>query len=134
MKLTSKTARQFILTTALTTLALVAFNIGTGIALAQGGAIDPSDCPAVLNVLNGCQGGLRGIALAIINFFLGFLGLLAVVMVIYGGFLYVGSAGNEESVNKAKKILLYAAIGIIVILVSFALVNTILGAATGESR
>jgi hypothetical protein len=52
-------------------------------------------------------------------------------MVIYGGFLYVGSGGNEESTGKAKKILIYAAIGIIIILVSFALVNTLLGAAAG---
>jgi hypothetical protein len=103
-----------------------------GIAFAQTPVLDAADCPAFLGTLNGCQGGLRGIVLAIINFALGFLGLLAVIMVIYGGFLYVSSAGNEENVNKAKKILLYAVLGIVVILVSFALVNTILGAASGE--
>ena len=95
-------------------------------------AIDVSDQPIIIAALSGGQTGLRGIVLTIINFFLTFLGLLAVIMVIYGGFLYVGSGGNEESVNKAKKILLYAAIGVIVIIVSFALVNTLLGAAGGE--
>lgn len=117
------------------------FLTGTGIAagvfslantvLAQGLDVE-SECPAFLRALNGCQGGIKGIVLMIINFFLGFLGLLAVIMVIYGGFLYVSSAGNEENVNKAKKILLYAVLGIIVIIVSFALINTILGAATGQ--
>ncbi|MEK7524108.1 MAG: hypothetical protein AAB588_03695, partial [Patescibacteria group bacterium] len=84
----------------------------------------------IIRALSGGRTGLRDIVLTIVNFFLTFLGLLAVVMVIYGGFLYVSSAGNEESVGKAKKILLYAGLGIIVIIVSFALVNTILGAAT----
>ncbi len=114
-------------------LGLISLILGVNLALAQGGgAIDVGDCPPILQTLNGCQGGLRGMVLLIINFALGFLGLLAVIMVIYGGFLYVSSAGNEENVNKAKKILLYAALGIVVIIVSFALVNTILGAATGE--
>ena len=62
------------------------------------------------------------------------MGLIAVIMVIYGGFLYIVS-GSEDT-EKAKKVLLYAAVGIIVILISFALVNTILGAgdATGTGQ
>lgn len=108
-------------------------SFGMNVALAQG-AIDPEqDQPAIIRALSGGQTGIRGIVLTIVNFFLTFLGLLAVVMVIYGGFLYVGSAGNDESVGKAKKILLYAAMGIIIIIVSFALVNTILGAASQQA-
>lgn len=131
MKLTLKTAKQFILVSGLTIFGLALFN-ALGISAAMAQAIDVIDQPAIIAALSGGQTGLRGIVLTIINFFLTFLGLLAVIMVIYGGFLYVGSGGNEESVNKAKKILLYAAIGVIVIIVSFALVNTLLGAAGGE--
>lgn len=133
MKLMPKYLKQFLLVTGLMTLALVLVNsLGADIAMAQ--AIDPeADQPAIIRALSGGQTGLRGIVLTIINFFLGFLGLLAVVMVIYGGFLYVSSAGNEENVNKAKKILLYAVVGIVVIIVSFALVNTLLGAG-GQER
>lgn len=129
MKLT-KSLKQFLYITGLMSLALLLVNsLGVDFALAQ--AIDPeADQPAIIRVISGGETGLRGIVLKIVNFFLTFLGLLAVVMVIYGGFLYVSSAGNEESVGKAKKILLYAGLGIIVIIVSFALVNTILGAAT----
>ena len=133
MKLTAKTLKHFLMVTGLMTLALLLVNsIGVDIVMAQ--AIDPeADQPAIIRALSGGQTGLRGIVLTIINFFLGFLGLLAVVMVIYGGFLYVSSAGNEENVNKAKKILLYAVVGIVVIIVSFALVNTLLGAG-GQER
>ena len=74
------------------------------------------------------DGSFREVALTIINYFLGFLGLLAVIMIIYGGVTYVTSAGNDESVGNAKKIIMYALIGIIVILLSFVVVNTVLSA------
>lgn len=131
MKITQRSVKQFLVITGLMTIGLLLMNVFANVAFAQ--AIDPTtDQPAIIGFLSGGQTGLRGIVLTIVNFFLTFLGLLAVIMVIYGGFLYVGSGGNEESVNKAKKILLYALIGIVVIIVSFALVNTILGAASTD--
>ena len=133
MKLTTQSIKQFFLVSGLMVLGLLVFNaLGLEVAFAQG-AISDQDQPGIIRALSGGQTGLRGIILTIVNFFLGFLGLLAVVMVIYGGFLYVGSAGNEENVGKAKKILMYAAIGILIIIVSFALVNTILGAGSTQS-
>lgn len=127
-----KTLKQFAIVSGLTILGLLLLNaLGINLAFAQD-AISAQDQPGIISKLTGGATDIRGLVLVIINFFLGFLGLLAVIMVIYGGFLYVGSGGNEENVNKAKKILLYAAIGVIVIIVSFALVNTILGAGGGQ--
>lgn len=132
MQFNTKSVRQVLWTAVLMTLGLFLVNVlGADIALAQ---ISPGDQPTIISGLSGGSTELREVALKIINFFLGFLGILALIMVIYGGFLYVSSAGNQENTEKAKKILLYAAIGIIVIAVSFALVNTILGAATGQQR
>lgn len=68
----------------------------------------------------------------VLNFALTFLGIVALAIVIYGGFLYVTSAGNEEQSGKGKKAVTYAAIGIIIILGSFALVNTLLTLGGGE--
>ncbi len=79
----------------------------------------------------GGETDFRTLVLTIISYFLGFLGLLATIMVIYGGMQYVTSAGNDEAVGKAKKIILYSVIGIIVILLSFVIVNAVLGAQTG---
>ena len=79
----------------------------------------------------GGETDFRTLVLTIISYFLGFLGLLATIMIIYGGITYVSSAGNDEAVGKAKKIILYAVIGIIVILLSFVIVNAVLGAQTG---
>ena len=66
-----------------------------------------------------------------VNYFLTFLGIVAVIMVIYGGVTYVTAAGEDEKIQSAKKIIMYAVIGIIIVLISFALVNMILGAGTG---
>ncbi len=77
------------------------------------------------------EGDFRTIVLTVVTYFLGFLGLLATIMVIYGGITYVTSAGNDEAVGKAKKIMIYAFIGIIVILLSFAIVNLALSSTTG---
>jgi hypothetical protein len=55
-----------------------------------------------------------------------------VLFIIYAGFLYVTSNGSEEKTGEAKKIILYCLIGIVIIFASFALVNTILGAPTGQ--
>jgi len=43
------------------------------------------------------------------------------------------AGGKQESVDNAKKIILYSLVGIIIVLLSFAIVNTVLGAATGSS-
>ncbi len=70
----------------------------------------------------------------ILNFALGFLGLAAVLMMIYGGARYVLSAGDDEGPKKAKKTITYAATGIIIILGSFAFVNTLIGAGGGTDQ
>ena len=74
-----------------------------------------------------CEPGLRQLVLGIINWILLFLGLVATAFLIYGGFMYITSSGNEQNVDKAKKIIMYAVVGIVIILLAFALVNTILG-------
>ncbi len=75
-------------------------------------------------------GDLRSLVLTVVNYFLGFLGLIAVIMVIYGGITYVVSAGKDEAVGNAKKIIMYALVGLVIILLSFVLVNAVLGAAS----
>jgi len=93
--------------------------------------IDSSDNIDAVSSATGGEGSLKDFVQNILNYFLGFLGFVTVIMVIYGGVLYVTSAGNDDNVGKAKKILLYSVIGIMMILASYAFVNTILGAALG---
>ncbi len=99
--------------------------------MASAALISPEDNPGQIAEATGGEGSIRRLVLRIINFFLGFLGIVAVIMVIYGGVTYVTAAGSDDAIGNAKKIILYSLIGIIVILLSFAIVNTILGAGIG---
>jgi PKD repeat protein len=67
----------------------------------------------------------------IANFALGFLGLIAVLIIIYSGFLYVTSRGEEGPMESGKNGIKYALIGIVIIFSSYAVVNTILQAPNG---
>jgi hypothetical protein len=73
----------------------------------------------------GANTDLRSFILNVTNWVLSFLGIICIAMIIYAGYLYVVTGGEDGS-EKAKKIIMYVAIGIIVILVSYALVNTII--------
>jgi hypothetical protein len=60
------------------------------------------------------------------NFFLGFLTLISMIAIIYSGFLYITAAGNDDQTGKAKKIIMWVVIGIVIILLAYALVNTLI--------
>ena len=59
---------------------------------------------------------------------LGLVGVAALVMFIYGGILWMTSAGNSQRIEKGRETLTWAAIGLVVIFASYALVNLILKA------
>lgn len=61
----------------------------------------------------------------ITNLLSGLVGIVAVLMYIYGGYLYVVAGVEEESMNKAKKVLINATIGLLVAGGAFGIVNTL---------
>jgi len=58
----------------------------------------------------------RGMVARVINVLLGFLGVIAVLVVLYGGFRWKISAGDEAQTATAKKIMWAGLIGLIIIL------------------
>jgi len=79
----------------------------------------------------GEQIGLAGtdpriIIARIIQVALGFLGIIAVVLIMYAGWMWMTSEGNEEKITKAKNILKNAIIGLIIILSAFSIASFIL--------
>ena len=67
------------------------------------------------------QGDGLDIVLNFINWALGLLGLVAVIYIIIGGYMYLTSGGNEERVDKAKMYIKNAVIGLVVVLLSWAI-------------
>ncbi|MFH0956085.1 MAG: hypothetical protein V1801_02650, partial [Candidatus Falkowbacteria bacterium] len=77
----------------------------------------------------------RAIAAQVINIILGFLGIVAVIIILLGGFKWMTAGGNEDKVGEAKKLITAGIIGLVIILAAFAIatfVLTQLGAAVAE--
>ena len=71
--------------------------------------------------------GTGGIFQTIASILIFIVGAVAVIMLIVGGLRYVLSAGDSKNVTAAKDTILYAIIGIVVALLSFALVQFVVG-------
>lgn len=71
---------------------------------------------------------IRLIIAQIIRAVLGLLGIIALVLILYAGYLIMTSEGNEEKIADGKRILTNATIGLAIILSSFAIVQFIISA------
>ncbi|MFH1412598.1 MAG: pilin [bacterium] len=63
----------------------------------------------------------REIASNIIQILLGLLGIIAVVIILIGGFKWMTASGNEDQVATAKKLLGAGVIGLLIVLAAWAL-------------
>ncbi|MFH1392731.1 MAG: pilin [bacterium] len=73
---------------------------------------------------------ITNLVITITNWFAGIVFAIAVIMIIYGGVLYITAAGSEDQTKKAQSLLTYAVIGIAVALLAFgaqALISSFLG-------
>ena len=68
----------------------------------------------------------------LLNTTLGVVGVVAVIMIIIGGFYYTTSQGSSEKVQKGKNTILYGIVGMIICLSAFAIVNFILASLSGS--
>lgn len=64
----------------------------------------------------------------IIQVIIGFLGIVALIIVLIGGFKWMTAAGNEEKVAEAKKLLGAGVIGLVIILAAWAITTFVIGA------
>ncbi len=69
----------------------------------------------------GSSGNLSLIVGEIIKGLLGFVGVLFMVLIIWGGARWMTAGGNEESVSQAKRIIRNAAVGLAIVTISYAL-------------
>ena len=71
------------------------------------------------------QGGnnldLRDTITEIMQWLFSFLGILAVLIILWGGFMWMTAGGSDDKVKKAKNILIRGVIGLIIILTSYAI-------------
>jgi len=118
------------------------------VAVPAGAACDPStgnslDCLSAtgLGGAGGTGAAAAGQALPIligriIRTLLGLLGIIFVVLMVYAGFLWMTARGESDQVDKAKDIIRQAIIGLIIIMLAYAITGFVVNAivtATGSA-
>jgi hypothetical protein len=64
----------------------------------------------------------------IIAVILSTLGVIAVLIILWGGFLWMTAAGEPDKVDKAKKLIVSGIIGLVIIFAAYAIASFVLGA------
>ncbi len=74
----------------------------------------------------------------VVTFILGFVGALAVLMIIVGGVMYIVSKGDRGMMETAQSIITWAVVGLIIALLGWVIINSIItnlgGSGGGESK
>lgn len=113
---------------------------GTAFAVADEPAIDESLCQGAdlqFNSTADCSdaeasaSGLNELIANIINIFSVIVGIVAVIMIIIGGFKYITSGGDSGNVTGAKNTILYAIIGLVIVALAQFIVKFVLSKSTG---
>lgn len=115
----------------ITTIGLMVATFGSLLMVPQSQALSLND------VVNGTYrgdgqpselfDGNTAIIPRIINIMLFIVGILSIVMLIFGGIRYTISNGNKSKVEDAKNTILYSIVGLIVAILGYALVNWVIG-------
>ena len=59
---------------------------------------------------------LKATITSVLNVLLGFLGIIAVIVILLGGFKWMTAGGNEDKVGEAKKLIGAGVVGLVIIL------------------
>ncbi|MBQ6147504.1 hypothetical protein IJH66_00230 [Candidatus Saccharibacteria bacterium] len=118
MKNLTKTISQ-VFTCAATATTLIA---GKAMALSLREGIEAAKTDEMPAELLGSNGVFTGIT----NTILYVVGVISVIMLIFGGIKYAISAGDSKKVTDAKNTILYAIIGLIITILSYSIVNFVL--------
>jgi hypothetical protein len=68
---------------------------------------------------------LTEIALNVLNFLLSLVGILGLIMLVIGGFMYITAAGDEKRIDSAKDMVKYSVIGIAIALAAMVIVRQV---------
>ena len=71
----------------------------------------------------GASGFLATRAGGAVGVVLSFLGIIFLVLIIFGGIQWMVSSGNEEQVKKAKQIMISATIGLVIVFAAYAITS-----------
>ena len=82
----------------------------------------------------GGTGNITTLVENILNFLRGLAFVIAPILIVYAGFLYITSAGNEDKVKTAQKTLIWAIVGFAVVLIASSVPAIIQDFLSGEEE
>ncbi len=103
--------------------AKAAEDFGLSEAAREGGLISGSGQPPSIQQVTG----------QIIGGVLAFVGVIFLILTIYGGITWMTAGGNEEKIKKAKGLIVNSIIGVIIILAAYTIVNYIFASITATT-
>lgn len=116
-------------------LVVPAAAVGSGLAAASVGAQASKQIQEGINAVGGrtdnASLNVTSTVLAVVNWLLFAVGVIAVIMLIWGGIKYATSSGDSNKVTSAKNTIMYAIIGLAVAVLAFAIVNFVVSQLTG---
>lgn len=126
-KVTRKKAKAVTLTKALCIIFLLVFSINALVAIPAQAQLTNTAQQDLENQLTNTAQSTYDTSNAdlipmignIIKIALGFLGIILLIIIIYGGFLWMTSQGEEEKVGKAKKIIGAGVVGVLIIVLAY---------------
>lgn len=102
-------------------------NAVVGLALVMTASIISGTVAGVISGVSGSTNG-KEFFQGIFNKVFLWSGVIAVIMIIYGGIQYVTSTGNPQATSKAKSTLIYSVVGLLIVIFAAAIVNVVVGA------
>jgi len=72
--------------------------------------------------------------LKLVKILLTFAGMIAVVMLVIGGYWYMAAGGNEEMSEKGKKTILNFVMGLVIIVLAYTIVSITASTLTGADK
>lgn len=111
-------------------------NIGSSIADGANAAVPNNGGGNITDCSPGTGGATSEIgelAQNIVDIFSYVVGAIAIIMIIYGGFRYITSGGDSNSVGNAKNTLIYAVVGLIIVALAQIIVRFVLNQTSGVS-
>ncbi len=107
-----------------------------GVPILQNPSTPPPEGCTSSNCGNYTLNEIVGVAIVASNFILGIVGSLALLAFIYGGVMWLISAGSAERVDIGKKAITGAVVGLVIVFTSYMIIQlvfTVLGIDAGQA-
>lgn len=122
--------------TAFTMLSIFSIGIALPIHAAPINNICDANVDDNIKAASGCGGNIGEIDNAIINVInaiMGIVAAVAVIAIVIGGIQYMTSVGDPGKVKRAKDTILYAVIGLVIVILAAVIVNVVINSINGNA-